>query len=201
MTVAIFVVGLFIGMLIETGNSEKVSQLYLESEISLVDGMGVTFLSDKYNIACDKIKEENIRFANEVYEEAKLLERYEERGDLTDTTEVLHKKYDLLRTLIWMSNEDTVSRCNNYDLVVYIYDYNSEDTDKKAMQNVWSTILGDLKEEREDLLLLPIAGDQNLSSLNVLMDEFEIKELPVVVVNNKWVLYTLEEVSGIESYL
>jgi len=200
-TVVVFLVGLFLGMLIESGNSEKVSQLYLNSEISLVDGMGVTFLLDRYDIDCESIKEENIKFADSVFEEAKLLAKYEERGDLTNTMEILHKKYDLLRTLIWTSNLDTLNRCDNYNLVVYIYEYNTQKTDIKAMQNVWSNLLGDLKGEREDVLLIPIAGNQNITSMSLLMAEYGVDKLPAVVVNNKEVLYELEELSNIESLL
>jgi len=193
--------GLFLGMLIETGNSEKVSQFYLQSEINLVDGLAITLLSENFEFDCDTISQQNIDFANRVYEEAVILEEYEASGTLTESMAFLHKKYDLLRTLLWMSNQDSLERCDNYDLIVYLYDYNSEEIRIKAQQNVWSKILLEIKRENDNLLLLPIAADQNITSLNLLMEEYEIKSLPAVIINNDKVIYTLEDVDELRTLI
>lgn len=200
-TITIFIMGLFLGMLIETGNSEKVSQFYLQSEINLVDGLAITLLSENFEFDCDTISQQNIDFANRVYEEAVILEEYEASGTLTESMAFLHKKYDLLRTLLWMSNQDSLERCDNYDLIVYLYDYNSEEIRIKAQQNVWSKILLEIKRENDNLLLLPIAADQNITSLNLLMEEYEIKSLPAVIINNDKVIYTLEDVDELRTLI
>ncbi len=200
-TVLIFLMGLFLGMLIETGNSNKISNFYINSEIDLVDGLAILELSKDITITCDALKEENINFANRIYDEAVLLEEYESAGILTDNLKILHKQYDLLRTLIWIGNQEAFKRCNNYGMIVYLYEYNTEDPEKTATQNVWSKALLDLKNENKDLLLIPIAADQNLSSLEVLIKSYNIKSFPAVVVNNKDVLYKLEDLSRIDFLL
>ncbi len=200
-TVAIFLIGLFLGMLIETSNSSKISNLYLQSEISLTDAMATSRLTEEFEFDCDAIKQSNINFADRIYQEARLLEKYEESGRLTDNLILLHKKYDLLRTILWTSNQNSLERCNNYNLVVYLYEYESEDVTKKATQNVWSKIILDVKNQNDDILLLPIAADQNLTSLDLLINEHGITQFPSLVINNNQVLYTLENTASIEQFL
>lgn len=200
-TIVIFLAGLFLGMLLETSNSVEISNLYTQSEISLTDAMATARLTEEFDFDCDAIKQGNIDFANRIYEEAKTLEEYEESGKLTDSLELFHKKYDLLRTLIWTSNQKSLERCENYDLLVYLYEYGSEDTIKKATQNVWSKILLDAKKQNDDILLLPIAADQNLTSLDLLIDEYNVTQLPALVINNEQVLYELQNVEQIQTIL
>ena len=164
-TIVVFLAGLFLGMLIEAGNSNKVSNLYLQSEISLTDAASTANLADDISLSCETIKEQNIQVADRIYEEARLLELYEDSGKLTDSMKLLHKKYDLLRALLWISNEKALERCDNFNLVVYLYEYGSENTNTKATQNVWSKILLDIKEESYDFMLLPMSGNQNLTSI------------------------------------
>ncbi|MCK5321591.1 hypothetical protein KAJ38_03360 [Candidatus Pacearchaeota archaeon] len=200
-TIAIFLIGLFLGMLIETTNSSKISNLYLQSEISLTDAMATSRLTEEFDFDCDSIKQSNINFADRIYQEARLLEQYEESGRLTDNLKLLHKKYDLLRTILWTSNQNSLERCNNYKLIVYLYEYESENITKKATQNVWSKIILDVKDQNKDILLLPIAADQNLTSLDLLINEHNIKQFPALIINNNQVLYTLENTASIEQFL
>ena len=201
MTIVIFLAGIFLGILIETSNSSKISNLYLRSEISLTDAMTTLRLTEDFSFNCDVIKQNNINFADQIYKEAKLLEDYEESGKLTDSMKLLHRKYDLLRTLLWTSNQKSLERCDNYNLIVYLYEYETEDIAKKATQNVWSKIIFDVKIQNEDTLLLPIAVDQNLTSLNLLIDEYNVTQFPALIINNEKVLYDLENTASVELLL
>jgi len=196
-TIVIFLAGLFLGMLIEETNSNKISNLYLQSEISLSDATATSRLIENQNLDCEVIKENNIKVANRIYEEAKLLELYEDSGKITNTMKLLHKKYDLLRALLWTSNKQSLDRCKNYNLIVYVYEYGTEDTNKKATQNVWSKILLDIRTQSYDVLLLPIAGNQNLTTVEYLIEEYKIKQLPAVIVNNNQVIYELENATPV----
>ncbi len=200
-TIVIFLGGLFLGMLIEAANSAKISDLYLKSEISLSDAASTARLAEDISLDCEIVKDQNIRVANRIYEEAKLLELYEDSGKLTDTMKLLHKKYDLLRTLLWISNDKSLERCDNYNLVVYLYEYGSEDTDVKATQNVWSKVLLDIREQSYDFMLLPIAANQNLTSLDFLKEKHKIKQLPALVINNEKILYELESAKSVLQFL
>lgn len=200
-TVVIFLAGLFLGMLIETSNSVKINNLFTQSEISMTDAMSVSGLIENSEFDCDSIKQSNINLANRIYKEAQTLEEYETSGKLTDSMELLHKKYDLLRTLLWIGNQKSLNRCGNYNLIIYLYEYNSEDTNKKAVQNVWSKVLFDIRNQNNNILLLPIAADQNLTSLNLMMEKYGVTKLPALVINNKKVIYKVNNVDQIQSLL
>ncbi len=200
-TIVIFLAGIFLGMLIETGNSNKINNLYLQSEISLTDAMAGLKLTEVSNLDCEALKINNINFANQVYEEAKLLEKYETSGKLTGGMKLLHKKYDLLRTILWMNNQDSLSRCDNYNLIIYLYEYETEQITKKATQKVWSKILLDAKQEQDDILLIPIAADQNLTSLNLLLTQYKIEQFPAIIINNNQTIYELTNINQIQPLL
>jgi len=200
-TIAIFLAGIFLGMLIETGNSNQINNLYLQSEISLTDAMAGLRITENSELDCESLKTNNINFANQVYEEAKLLEKYETSGKLTEGMKLLHKKYDLLRTILWMSNQDSLGRCENFNLIIYLYEYETEQIEKKATQKVWSKILLDAKQEQDDILLIPIAADQNLSSLNLLLTQYEIEQFPALIINNEHIIHTLNNINQIQPLL
>lgn len=201
-TIVIFLGGIFLGMTIEESNSNKINQFYLESEISLADATATSSLTGDENFDCEQIKNSNVDFANRVYEEAVLLEEYEKSGMLTENMKILHKKYDLLRTMIWTSNKKAMERCDNYDIIVYLYEGENEDTVVQAKQNVWSKILYELKLDRkDDILLLPISIDKNLTSLELVISEYEIENFPVVIINNEIILYEMDSVEGLQDVL
>ena len=201
-TIVIFLAGLLFGIYMESLRSEEIDQFYTQSEISLTDTASFASILEGDDFDCDIVKQANLDLANKVYEEAVLLEQYEESGRITDGMKLLHRKYDLLRTIMWTSNQNFLERCENYDLVVYLYEYETEEVNAKATQSVWSKILRDLKNEMsDDLLLIPIAADQNLTSLDLLMEKYDVSSFPAVVVNNEEVLYELDNVDQIKNLI
>jgi len=200
-TVLIFLAGFFVGILAETKNSSEVNGMYVNSEISLTDAKTSLEVLKNRKTDCETIAQNNIEFADRIYEEAKIIEKYEETQTLTKNMDLLHKKYDLLRTLLWINNEDTLEECKNYNIIIYLYEYETKIIEKQATQNVWSKILLDAKKENEDTLLIPIAVDQDLNSLNLVLEPYNLTQFPAVIVNNKDVLYDIKDKSTIQSFL
>lgn len=191
-TILIFLAGFLFGVYLEERNFNIISDYATNSEINLLDGMILVQISEDSEVSCDLLRKENIDFADRIYEEARLLEKYEEAGKITESMKILHRKYSLLRTLAWKSNSNILDKCSNYDLLVYLYEYEPERLDIKATQAVWSIKLMDVKKENPNMVLLPIAINQDLSSLDVILGEYEIHSFPAVIVNNKDVLYSLD---------
>ena len=135
--------------------------------------------------------------------QAFLLEKYEDSGKVTQSMELAHKKYDILRTFLWINNIKLLEKCKKkYSTVVYLYEYKPEDLTQRAVQNVWSKILLDFKHEKgSEVLLIPIAIDSGLTSLNSLIDKFEISEYPVVIIDEKEILYELNSVEDLRGVL
>jgi hypothetical protein len=214
LTVVVFFLGLLIGVAFEAGRVDEVNKYYAVSEISLMD---VLALNDLVNLqaetpnhtdigaGCMGLIDSNLLFADRIYEEARQLERYDSAGRITEDIKLAHRKYDLMRTFLWINSIRTFNTCSgqtNFNVVVYLYEYETRDLTKKATQSVWSKILFDLKQEvAGDIVLIPIAVDSNLSSLDYLLSDYNIEEYPVVIVNNRYVISDLTSVDEIKRYM
>lgn len=202
LTVVVFVFGILIGISFESGKVEQIRQYYSYSEVSVMDVFASNNLIDLEKADCDELINANFIFADRIYGEAILLEKYESSGKITDGLILEHKKYDLLRTLLWINEMKTVEKCGrNFHTVVYLYEYQPEDLAQKATQSVWSKILSDLKSEHgRNVLLIPIAVDGDLVSLNSLIEKYSIEEYPVLVIDNEHILDKLSSVEDIGKY-
>lgn len=203
MTIVVFIVGFYIGTLVEDRNLNKAESFFAQSEISLMDIVALNDFVDSGTLTCEELKKANFDFANKIYEEAQLLDKYEESGKFKDNLVFVHQKYDLLRSFLWMNAIKVKEKCgNDFSTVVYIYNYELEDLTIRAQQNVWSRILLDLKNSHdEDVLLIPIATSDDFVSLGALTSNLNISQYPVVIVNEKNVFYELTSVEDLESHL
>jgi hypothetical protein len=198
LTVVVFFLGILIGISFESGKIDEIRQYYSYSEASIMDLFASNNLIDVKSIECGDLNKANFDFANKIYEEAIILEKYESSGKITDGLILEHKKYDLLRTLLWVNEMKTVQKCGREShTIVYLYEYQPDDLVQKATQGVWSKILFDLKSEYgSDVLLIPIAVDNDLVSLNSVLAGYDIDSYPVLVIDNK---VLVEELSSVES--
>jgi len=203
LTLIIFIFGIFLGIAFESNKIDEINEYYAISEISLMDIFVFNSLLNFEDIGCEDLVDANVEFADKIYEEAYLLEQYEDSGKLSDNIRLAHDKYDILRTFLWVNSIETSKKCgDSSSVVVYLYEYEPEDLTKKATQRVWSRILLDLKQKRgNDILLIPIAIDNNLVSLNSKIKDLNIQEFPVVVIDDLHVLKELSSVEDLEKYL
>lgn len=203
LTIFVFVIGLIVGIAYEGTKVSQVNNYYTLSEISLTDALNLNNLIDLNKTSCATLADANILFADKIYNEAHLLEQYEDSGQITDSLQIAHTKYDLLRTLLWINSMKVSQKCGKqFSTVVYLYDYQTKNLNQKATQDVWSKILFDLKQqEGNQMLLIPIAVDSNLSSLDSLLQQYKIQKFPAVVIDNNKVLYNLTSVQNLQKEL
>ena len=196
LTLIIFILGILIGASFERGKLDEIEQYYTKSEILFMELFALNERIDSEE-TCEVLIRSNIQLADNIYEEAFILEKYEDAGKITDGLKLAHKKYDMLRTYLWMNTMDISEKCKGeFNTVVYLYEYDSKDLTIKATQNVWSRVLFDLKQEKgNEIVLIPIAVNNNLVSLDALLKGFEISKYPVVIINEK---HVVEEVSSVE---
>ncbi len=199
-TIFIFGLGILIGIFIENNRSDAISEIYLESEINLLDLKIQSQAFDLSGLDCQKAKESNIEFGDRVYEEAKLLSRYETANQLTDVILEQHKRYDLLRTMFWINSINIKEKCGGFSTVVYLYNYGPEDIEEKNKQKVFSNFLAELKEKKADqMVLIPIAMNLNLSSINYMAQTHNISETSILV-DESLVVTELDELGRISEY-
>tara|TARA_Y100000310_G_scaffold340429_1_gene436184 strand:- start:4971 stop:5627 length:657 start_codon:yes stop_codon:yes gene_type:complete len=201
LTILFFSLGLVLGVYLEQLRSDDANIIFYQSETSLYDSFALSKLLDSSLISCDELIYANVNFADKIYEEAKELEKFDSSNKLTDSIKTIHRKYDLLRTLLWMNLIEVKENCGNINTIVYLYLYDVEDIEKRSKQIVWGKILQDLKEEKgNEVILIPIAVDQSIISLNYLVKKYNIVDFPAVMFNEEIILYEHETVEELKEY-
>ena len=202
LSIFIFASGIFLGYLLEKNRTNDIITLYQQSELDLLDMKVQDNILSTIDLRCSKFFNETISFADRVYEEAKLLEKYEGANEITEGIEIQHKKYDLLRTILWTDTIRLKERCvTNFSTVVYFYEYNSQDQDLRAEQSVFAKKLEEIKQEQGDkLILIPIAGNLDVNSIEYLKFSYNITRLPSVLIDEETKIESIEELSSINSY-
>ncbi len=201
LTVLFFLLGLSAGIYMEQLRSDKINLAFYNSEASLYDSFALGQLLKDSTASCGVLKSSSITFADKIYAEARELEKFDQSNQLTESTKIIHRKYDLLRTLLWMNVVDLKKRCE-VNTVVYLYTYDTTEIRVKSKQVVWSRILSDLKTDQADkFILIPLAADQNITSLDYLVQKYNIKQFPAVIINEKDVFYENEPAQKLAIYL
>ncbi len=204
-TIIVFGLGIVVGIIFENWRANKIDYLYKQSELSLLDmqAQGEIYSSTRLN--CESSIEENLIFADRIFQEAEVLARYEGAERLTNELQLEHKKYDVLRASLWMNSIEIKKRCKaDFHNIVYIYKYNDPEVGIKAEQGVFSKILSELKGKRgSEIILIPIAGDNNLSSVSLMMKLYNVSEseLPVILIDEKIKVTEVQSVEEIEKLL
>lgn len=203
-TIIIFSLGILMGFILENWRTSKIDSLFKKSEIDLLDARVQNEIYAGKNFDCAIAVQENIKFADRIYNEAKILDRYETASRLSDEIYLEHKKYDILRALLLLNSMKIKEKCNStYHEAVYFYNFNEQDINNKAKQNVFSNQLREIKEFKGDeVLLIPIAGNVNVSSINLLLDIYNIKQsdLPIIVIDGKIKITDIKNLEEIKKY-
>jgi hypothetical protein len=203
-TILIFSLGIIAGVFLESWRSNKVETLFQQSEIDLLDIrlQSEIFSTGKFN--CQEAVKENLKFADRIYEEALLLEDYEKASRLGEELKLSHKKYDILRTILFLNSVKVKEKCNSsYRNVVYFYKFNNLDIDTKSKEDVFSKLLKDLKDQKkDDIILIPIAADNNLSSVNLMLSNYNLsqKDLPLILIDEKIKIKELKNINDLIKY-
>jgi hypothetical protein len=197
-TVFIFGIGILLGIFIENGRAGAISEMYLKSEINLLDIKVQTEILNMEGLNCERAIQENINFGDKIYQDAKTLDRYEAASRITDSLVEQHKRYDLLRTLFWINSIKIKEKCGNqFHTVVYLYDYDPENVEIKSKQTIFSRFLSELKKEQgSDIVLIPIAKNLNLSSLDLLTSKYQLGSASVIL-NEELVITEIEDLEKI----
>lgn len=201
LTILIFGLGLVMGIYLEQLRTNNINMDFYQSENSLYDTIAFIEFSKSSNLSCIELTQLNFEFADKIYRESSLVYQLTESNKITNSMKLIHKKYDLLRTLLWINMIDLKRKCN-FSSVIYLYEYGLEDIQIESEQRVWSKILKDLKEdEGNQIVLIPIARNMDIVSLNYLISKYKIEKFPAVIINEKYVIYNHTTIDNLKKYL
>jgi hypothetical protein len=203
LTLVIFNLGIFMGYMLESSRLDKINVLYSNAELELFDQMAQKQSMETLNLDCKTLVSENIKFGDEIFTEALQIQKYEDANRISNDIIFQHKRFDLLRTMFWMNSIKTKQDCNsNYHNVVYFYKYNNPSIAQDSKQKFFSNLLEQLKQkEGDNVMLIPIAGDNDIPSINILIEKYKITEFPTILIDENTKLTDVKSVDEIENIL
>ena len=201
--VIIFAIGLIMGFFLETNRAEDIQLIILNSEINLLDEQVRNSEIQNLEIDCESAKESTFNFADRIFNEARKLEKYDSSSKFTETVKILHKRYDLLRIMLWAESIEVKENCDSrFNTIVYLYQYDVDDIQVKAEQAALSRILLDIKGKYSDkVLLIPIAANLELESTSLILEKYNISKLPVLIINEKTIIENMTTIEELENKL
>jgi len=200
-TLMIFLIGFFAGLFIENSRASTIQTDLLNSEVNLLDEQVRSNAIQEFSLDCNASQQSIFNFADRIYQEALKLEQYDSSNKLVATLAVYHKRYDLLRVLLWTDSIKMRQQCGNqYHTVVYLYDYNTQEINKKAQQMALDSLLLDFKYKYPSkTLLIPIAVNLNVESVNVVLTKYNITGAPAVIIDEKIVVKNIPTFKELEN--
>lgn len=199
-TVIIFSLGMMLGFFLELRQTGSIYSELVASELSILDEQLRQKIIVDSNLSCTAAKKSLFEFADKIYYEALELEEIDNVGRISDLI-TLHKRYDLLRTMLLFEAKSLKERCNDeFHIVNYIYLYREEGLETSSKQNYFSKQIFDLKSKYpQEILIIPIAADTGVASVDVFLNSIQIYSYPVIIVDDEDFIYefiTLEELEG-----
>jgi hypothetical protein len=197
-TSAIFMLGVFAGVWLDSARVEEVRQEYVGMEIQTSDARIQTLYYQTFKNStnfCGPAIQENLRFADKVYQEGLRIDAYEKVNKLAPSLISDKKRYVLLKLQFWLNCIELKSSCDaKYVNVVYFYShYNTS-----AQENVQSAVLMDLKNKYgADMMLIPLPADLNITSIDLIKSQYGITETPTILINERIKLAGLQEKNGL----
>ena len=201
--ILIFGIGLLLGVALENSRNNEVQKNLLNSEINVLDSQVLAQIPGNFKVDCKSSTEQLTDFADSIYSEAKLLEQYDSSSELTDTLKIVHRKYDLLRVILWTQSINLKKQCkSDFHTVVYIYQYDEPDVIVRSEQITFGRFLEDLKQKYGNkIILIPVAGDLKLNSIDLVKNSYGIDSYPVIILDEKTVIRSVDDLDKIEGIL
>ena len=203
LSIIIFSIGLILGFFLEKSRTSSIEINSLNSEINLLDEQLRNKVIENLQVDCIPASDSAFKFADRIYAEALKLEQYDSSAKFISTLKVIHKRYDLLRLMLWLESTKLKKNCSSeFHTIVYFFDYDSQDIKVRAEQTAFSRLLTDLKERYpHDILLIPIAGNLNIEAIDLAKDKYDIISSPSILIDEKEVVDKIITLQELENHI
>ena len=188
--IVILGIGIAFGFFLENSRADSIQLALLNSEINLLDEQIRNKQIEQMNMDCQIAAQSTYKFADKIYFEALKLEEFNDAAKFTDTLKILHKRYDLLRMMLWLESVQLKEKCSpEIHTVVYLFEFDTQNINQKAKQSAISRMLTDLKNKHgEEIILIPIAGNLELESVNLALEKYHVSKLPALIIDEEIII-------------
>jgi hypothetical protein len=188
-TAIIFILGIIVGVQLDISKLDNIQNKYKQTELDWYD---IQIKSDYYKLYpgvtayCDIMINSNLEFSDKIYSQGLEIERYEEQSKFLEAVKQDKREYALLKFQFWMNALELRDSCEaEYDTIIYFYK-DEPSAIEEVKQNAMSNVLFNLKQDRgADIILVPLPIDLDIESINLITKQFNIHEVPTIVINEK----------------
>ncbi|MBI5332615.1 MAG: hypothetical protein HZB65_03515 [Candidatus Aenigmarchaeota archaeon] len=208
LTVIILVIGIAIGVWIDSGRVEEVKTTLTENDLLLNDVRLQTiyyedFLTKNPEL-CDIAFRANLEYNNKIYQEGLKLEKYEQHNKFSSSLILERKRYALQQMQFWINSIKIKDFCKyNYTTALYMFIYDTGNSSEIELpQKLQSAALLELKENCGSALMLsPISIDLNLTAIKMLTETYNITRTPAIIIDRQIVLQGFQDMKNLEEHI
>jgi len=204
MTVLIFLIGIMIGIWVDTVRTSGIKETISESEIMWEDtrllNMYIRALGEQH---CDAAFDENLAYNDNIYEYGRRVEEKIESTTFTPEAKQEWRRYVLLQFQFWLNSIELKEKCDfDYANVVYISRRENTTNEEDIENKLQSTILLELKEKcGRNMMLIPLTAGDSLETVNLVVRNYDITRFPSVIVNEEKVFEGVTSMEVLGEYL
>lgn len=202
LTVVIFSMGILVGYWLDTMRVEEIRSEYKEMDLGWGDArlqaLYYQIFKNTSNF-CEPAINQNLEFADRVYAEGIKLGQYEKINKFTPDLIIEKKRYVLLKLQFWLNCIHLKRLCDTpYINVVYFYSHHNLTIEDQ----VQGAVLLDLKEGcGRKMMLIPLPIDLNLTTTNMIKEQYNIKKTPTILIDEEIKLEGLQTRDELMKYL
>lgn len=202
-TAVIFAIGISVGVFLDNSRLEEVQGKLTQIDTFWNDARLQTSLQDLFNqsISCSNSIKANLEFNDRIFKEGQKIQRFEETNRFAPTLLLEKSRYALLQTQFWFNSINIRNRCNaDYNTLVYFYSHYNETV--AIEQKLQSAVLLDLKERcGQKVMLIPLPLDLNITTIDLLVDNYKIRKTPTILINETILLEGLQAEISLLNYV
>ncbi len=201
-TMVIFLLGVYTGYWLDSGRVEQIRKEYKEMDIRWGDAklqaMYYNVFKNSSNF-CGPAIEENLKFADRIYEDGVRIEQYEKINKLTPSLITEKTQYILLKLQFWLNSIELKKTCNaNYINLVYFYSHYKG----TIQESVQGAVLLDLKNKcGRNLMLIPLPLDLNITTIDIIKEQYGIEKTPTILIDENIKLEGFQTKNELEKYI
>ncbi len=187
LTIAIFVIGLLLGLIISKEREDYLQTVISESSVGyeslqLQYSYATSQLGEKKCVTLTKTLEENTK----ILEESRTkLESYIEQAARESDFNLLKRNYALSQIRYWLLAKQTKQVCSK-DMALALFFYSNEEENDYGSRTM-GVVLTDLKRSLKDKLLI-FSLDYNFDQepmINILKEAYNVTKTPTLIVEDK----------------
>ena len=181
---AIFVSGLFLGLMLDTWRSDEVRANLADIEAEWADIMQFSQIIGEKNL-CTFALNELLQFNDRIYEEGRKIEEYEAANKLTSSIVSQKRRYIALKTQFLLLIERLKRDCNfDYHIVIHLYKrYNTSKADLAVDRATSEALLATKYACGRSMILVPLQVDLNLMTVDYIVHMYNVTRFPAVIVD------------------